>query len=358
MDPTYVRKRSLLAKATGFTLIELLVVIAIIAVLVAMLLPAVQQAREAARRSQCKNNLKQLGLALHVYHDAFNQFPQAAVWGYYVPGTSPSTAVPRNFSWVAMILPYIDQGPLYNAINFSLPFYDLSKKTQVDGNGNQLTSKRLSVLMCPSDGPLNNPYVAWTNYGGSTMYWAIDAWAGDPWSGVFTDFQNCSIRDIRDGTSTTIALGETSSYSFNGNTGWVNGSGVSRGSASNAIYHTSLCPVATLSIYPPSATGGINPKWPDNGGTWAWWNNTAAGYAVDSCYIGVYGLNANWPGPSSVHAGGGQFLMADGTVRFINQSIQFQAPSGAQGSPTFSSVWFSLNTRNGAQNLEPPVGDF
>src|SRR5437879_8676456 len=89
----------------GFTLIELLVVIAIIAVLVALLLPAVQQAREAARRSQCKNNLKQLGLALHNYHEAFSVFPPESIWAL----DSASPKQPRNYTWIVMLLPQLDQ---------------------------------------------------------------------------------------------------------------------------------------------------------------------------------------------------------------------------------------------------------
>ena len=100
----------------GFTLIELLVVIAIIAVLIALLLPAVQQAREAARRSQCKNNLKQIGLALHNYHDAHNTFPPTQIFTFY-PG-APNTAggSPRNHTWIAMILPFMDQQALFEII--------------------------------------------------------------------------------------------------------------------------------------------------------------------------------------------------------------------------------------------------
>src|SRR5258708_32643789 len=118
MVPHFCRRR----KAKGFTLIELLVVIAIIAVLVALLLPAVQQAREAARRSQCKNNLKQLGLAHHNYHDVSGRFAQNIniIW----TGPPYTTA---NRSWggsqashLVNLLPYLDQSPLYNGINFSL----------------------------------------------------------------------------------------------------------------------------------------------------------------------------------------------------------------------------------------------
>src|SRR5438045_1660058 len=145
------------SRRLGFTLIELLVVIAIIGVLIALLLPAVQQAREAARRSQCKNNLKQIGLAIHGYHDTFNLFPPSAIFGWYAPGTPVTGAVPRNFSWIVMLLPYLEQGPLYNMINFSIPFYDTSLKTQIDSNGAPLTAKKLSVLMCPSDNQFQGP---------------------------------------------------------------------------------------------------------------------------------------------------------------------------------------------------------
>src|SRR5512135_2886366 len=108
----------------GFTLIELLVVIAIIAVLVALLLPAVQQAREAARRSQCKNNLKQIGLALHNYHDIANRFPAAIIGSgranaQTAPPRGVGPTVVNTTGWVAM-LPQLDQAPLYNNYNFSI----------------------------------------------------------------------------------------------------------------------------------------------------------------------------------------------------------------------------------------------
>jgi prepilin-type N-terminal cleavage/methylation domain-containing protein/prepilin-type processing-associated H-X9-DG protein len=102
----------------GFTLIELLVVIAIIAILIALLLPAVQQAREAARRTTCRNNLKQIGLALHNYHDVFNRFPNTVMtWTTPYPNGCPTWIFSRGHSWKVSILPYIDQGPMFNSID-------------------------------------------------------------------------------------------------------------------------------------------------------------------------------------------------------------------------------------------------
>ena len=103
----------------AFTLIELLVVIAIIGILVGLLLPAVQQVREAAARIKCNNNLKQIGLALHGYHDANNSFPSGYVDGNTNPDSTPDNDVGPGWGWASMILPYVEQGNLYNQINFN-----------------------------------------------------------------------------------------------------------------------------------------------------------------------------------------------------------------------------------------------
>src|SRR6056297_4055498 len=135
-------KKPFSAKPTlkrGFTLIELLVVIAIIAVLVALLLPAVQQAREAARRSSCKNNLKQLGLALHNYHDTHGMFP--INWGTGYDGTTnPTSSI--QFSWMTYILPYIEESALYDTINFN--------EALDDPNNNAAASTVIDTYLCPS----------------------------------------------------------------------------------------------------------------------------------------------------------------------------------------------------------------
>lgn len=130
----------------AFTLIELLVVIAIIAVLVALLLPAVQQAREAARRAQCKNNLKQLGLALHNYNETFGRLPYNGIIDTLAAGTYAKASVfPR-------LLPYFDQQSLFNQLNFSLPPSGYVSYIQISP-GNYVGDQTLPVLLCPSDNP-------------------------------------------------------------------------------------------------------------------------------------------------------------------------------------------------------------
>ena len=126
----------------GFTLIELLVVIAIIAILVALLLPAVQQAREAARRAQCKSNLKQVGIGLHNYHETHGMFPLEAIW------TRASTNGPAsNYTWITMILPHLDQAGLYNEIDFDQPIF--GQNTAAPEN-KPIRGSRIPALICPS----------------------------------------------------------------------------------------------------------------------------------------------------------------------------------------------------------------
>jgi prepilin-type N-terminal cleavage/methylation domain-containing protein len=201
----------------AFTLIELLVVIAIIAVLIALLLPAVQQAREAARRSQCKNNLKQIGLALHNYHDSFTAFPPGGI-GYNF--TASSTDVPQLgvYSALVHILPYIDQAPLYAKFDFTQSFANPVNAPNA--------ANRMNVYICPSyAGPqTGSAYqyrgfpgfsAAITNYVGVAGYVTsgnqnASAKGNLPSNqlGIFWANSDTRIRDITDGTSATFLYGE------------------------------------------------------------------------------------------------------------------------------------------------------
>ena len=194
----------------GFTLIELLVVIAIIAILIALLLPAVQQAREAARRTSCRNNLKQIGIALHNYHDVFGTFPP----GYIAEGVTADDGVGAEtgsgFAWSTLLLPYLEQPAVFQGLDFN--------ENSTDPNNVLMGLTPLSVYICASDDvqpqfDVNDSTgtliarVASSNYAGVFGYGSVTM---NPGKGTGILYRNSSvkIRDITDGTSNTLAVGE------------------------------------------------------------------------------------------------------------------------------------------------------
>ncbi|WP_144983060.1 DUF1559 domain-containing protein [Gimesia aquarii] len=331
----------------GFTLIELLVVIAIIAILIALLLPAVQQAREAARRTQCRNNMKQIGLALHNYHSTYKTFPPSAIYRY--PNIDNGGTTPLNFSWITMILPYFDQAPLYNSINFSQSFWP-----QLDGNGNRIASTLLPQLLCPSDpgyGKANRHEVAWTNYAGAEGYdWHRRQ--GHRLSGIFEILTPVGVRDCVDGTSNTIIVGEVSAHGHNTGAIRTGGTG-NRRRGNDGVFRASL--LATNSNGDVNVGPLLDPEGTPRGGspaTATWWRSSP--FAFQPTFLAAWGPNANWPGSGSVHEGGAFYLLADGAVRFISSNIDtgpWPATTIPLSDPRSGGVWMALNTYNGTEIL-------
>ncbi|MSR59476.1 MAG: DUF1559 domain-containing protein [Planctomycetaceae bacterium] len=311
--------RYFLKKRLGFTLIELLVVIAIIAVLIALLLPAVQQAREAARRTQCKNNLKQYGLALHNYHDTYGQF---------APGGDGKWWDGTYLSWQARILPFVDQAPLFNSINMSAQ--NIPEAFIIPGTGQVMHSTKVPYARCPSD---TSPGVdAWglnrfqSSYCGSLGSQSTPSANGscdqfqqfaeagtvghgntaDP-NGISGMFSRVGVKvriaDITDGTSNTILVGEVlpncNDHSWVGGAWGMNGMGNAHASTVVPINNYTTCSPSLGRITNPACTSQDN------------WNYS-------------------W-GFRSQHTGGAHFLFGDGTVRFLSESIDhrtYQAIGG------------------------------
>lgn len=317
---------------SGFTLIELLVVIAIIAVLIALLLPAVQQAREAARRTQCKNNLKQIGLAMHNYHDNYNQLPPAYISTIPAGATASSItgasgAQLSHWSWGTFILPFIDQAPLYNTLSPG-PLTLAQDLTSAAGL-NALTST-MTAFRCASDtGPkVNNfdqtqntnpsdpaaaTYSMWVSPDGTskvaiaTSNYVMVAcssvsttppvdgqFAGaayGPATGVGYMNSTTSFRDITDGTSNTLMVGERA-------------------------YRYKSLGIGGATVFGFSSS--INPGFIKTGSL------AAVGIPYDGINGALPGnLTHQCRGFSSNHVGGAHFVLCDGSVRFISENIDY-----------------------------------
>ncbi|QDU06986.1 DUF1559 domain-containing protein [Gimesia aquarii] len=305
-----IRRKGTLNWKFGFTLIELLVVIAIIAILIALLLPAVQQAREAARRSTCKNSLKQIGLALHNYHETHRVFPPAYIDSLPTLNSGATEAENKNgLGWGTMILPFMDQAPLYNNIGsetngFTFNWLDANHDGTMDGTAaDAIPSSRviLPVFNCPSD-PMDGINRDAGSYGKSN-YLASAATGANAKNGALFVNSRTKMRDLSDGSSNTILVSErttdgdpTGSTACGGSPcNWAGGLWIGpRNYTSPAGWHTSLRGLDVAN------NGGASTIYMINGSTISWGPAWSA---------------------SSTHVGGAHFLLGDGRVRFISENI-------------------------------------
>ncbi|ODA33690.1 DUF1559 domain-containing protein [Planctopirus hydrillae] len=280
------------SRRRAFTLIELLVVIAIIAILIALLLPAVQQAREAARRTQCKNNLKQLGLSLHNYHDTALQFPPLFL---YEENPAACAATPCNepsWGWTMMILPYMDQAPLYNTVN---PGPITLKAALADTTKRPLLQTPLAAFRCPSDvGQILTAQAISGQLTSRSSYPGVNGTGPRAYmtaqAGIFGKRNvGTKMRDITDGTSNTIMVGERASkIKTNVNDTYTHWVGVSEGNTDNSGFKGAFELAGTT------------------------------GYAMNTPEAASW-MFRGWF--SSLHTGGAHFLMADGSIRFVSENV-------------------------------------
>jgi len=325
------------ASQRGFTLIELLVVIAIIAILIGMLLPAVQQAREAARRSQCLNNLKQIGLALHNYHDTYNTLPPGVVH----KSGNQNVAALASYGWGTFILPQLEQATMFQAMQANGVDLDALLRNTANPDVQALVFKNIPVYRCPSDTApdLNSkrewdvPYssffgnrpvhLATSNYVGvSGSRWATpEEWivsGRDPF-GTFWGDSKVQFRDITDGLSSTFIVGERD-WELGWAANWVGqrnytGTGI-WGSRQNLA-------ILNVKINDPLLQPNGNP-------------------AVSR-------------GFSSRHTGGAYFLFGDGRVKFVSENVEYNDVQPNQQSPNNN---LGLFQRLGRRNDSLVLGEY
>lgn len=292
----------------GFTLVELLVVIAIIGVLIALLLPAVQQAREAARRMQCSNNLKQIGLALHNYHDTHNALPSLII--------RPADNSNPSWGWSALILPFIEQSALYDAAGI--------------GQGRRLTDERddtarqvIDAYRCPSDPglPVDDPSQRFLKAAGSNYAAYYHSRSGPTLGNGQANFARADggffhnsgrkFRDITDGLSNTLAISEAASTLHGKEICMKSWAGCQEGHDSNCVDDV-----------------GISGRWPIN--------DTSNDNEDLMCEMA-----------SSLHPGGVQTLRFDGSVRFLSENVEFIRSTGPNDSPVDSLYEYLIAINDG-----------
>ncbi len=319
-------------RRSAFTLIELLVVIAIIAILIALLLPAVQQAREAARRTQCRNNLKQLGLALHNYESTHRVFP---------PG---SLGYPYVWSAQSQLLPFVDQASMQNLLNYSVPpilAFGAGFNTTLVTQNDTAARNRIPMLTCPSDNErVQGSVYAGISYPGSagsginTVSNVADDGAIANADGLFYQQSRTGFRDITDGTSNTVAFGEQ-----------LLGDGTDAAPPAND-YRRRVIELSGATQ--PTSASCVPASGPWSGQRGAKWIN---GHLADSMYNHYYAPNSKQnpdchngyhnfalTSARSAHTGGVTNCFADGSVKFISENIDL-------------TLWRGLATRGGGEVL-------